>query len=67
MRAAKKGEATARRSGPPCRFAFCCQALSCSTFVPWPRQAVEVPLEAKHQRAFAEVPRRWRRVLERAA
>jgi hypothetical protein len=29
-----------------------------------PRQAVEVPLEATYQAAFAAVPRRWRRVLE---
>jgi hypothetical protein len=29
-----------------------------------PRQAVEVPLEATYQAAFAEIPRRWRRVLE---
>lgn len=29
-----------------------------------PRKAVEVPLEATYQAAFAEVPRRWRRVLE---
>jgi hypothetical protein len=31
-----------------------------------PRQAVEVPLDATYRAAFAEVPRRWRRVLERA-
>lgn len=31
-----------------------------------PRKTVEVPLEATYQAAFAEVPRRWRRVLERA-
>ncbi len=29
-----------------------------------PEKAVEVPLEATYQAAFAEVPRRWRRVLE---
>jgi hypothetical protein len=29
-----------------------------------PRQAVEVPLEATYQAAFAAVPRRWRQVLE---
>jgi Protein of unknown function (DUF4058) len=29
-----------------------------------PEQAVEVPLEATYAAAFAEVPRRWRRVLE---
>jgi hypothetical protein len=29
-----------------------------------PERAVEVPLEATNQAAFAEVPRRWRRVLE---
>jgi hypothetical protein len=29
-----------------------------------PRKAVEVPLEATYQAAFAKVPRRWRRVLE---
>jgi hypothetical protein len=31
-----------------------------------PRQAVEAPLEATYQWAFAEMPRRWR-LLERAA
>jgi hypothetical protein len=30
-----------------------------------PGKTVEVPLEATYQTAFAEVPRRWRRVLER--
>jgi hypothetical protein len=30
-----------------------------------PEKAVEVPLEATYQAAFVEVPRRWRRVLER--
>jgi hypothetical protein len=30
-----------------------------------PGQTVEVPLEATYRTAFAEVPRRWRRVLER--
>jgi hypothetical protein len=29
-----------------------------------PQKAVDVPLEATYQAAFAEVPRRWRRVLE---
>ncbi len=29
-----------------------------------PQKAVEVPLEATYQAAFAEVPRRWRRILE---
>jgi hypothetical protein len=29
-----------------------------------PRQAVHVPLEATYRATFAEVPRRWRRVLE---
>jgi Protein of unknown function (DUF4058) len=29
-----------------------------------PEKAVEAPLEATYNRAFAEVPRRWRRVLE---
>jgi hypothetical protein len=31
-----------------------------------PQQAVSVPLEATYTAAFAEVPRRWRRVLEAA-
>jgi hypothetical protein len=30
-----------------------------------PRKAVDVPLEATYNAAFADVPRRWRRVLER--
>jgi hypothetical protein len=29
-----------------------------------PEKVVEVPLEATYTAAFAEVPRRWRRVLE---
>ena len=29
-----------------------------------PGQAVDVPLEATYQAAYAKVPRRWRRVLE---
>ncbi len=29
-----------------------------------PEKAVDVPLEATYNAAFAEVPRRWRRVLE---
>ena len=32
-----------------------------------PEQAVTVPLEATYQAAFAELPRRWRRVLEAPA
>jgi hypothetical protein len=32
-----------------------------------PRKAVEVPLEATYQAAYAKVPRRWRRVLEQPA
>lgn len=32
-----------------------------------PEKAVEVPLEATYNAAFAEVPRRWRRVLENPA
>jgi hypothetical protein len=32
-----------------------------------PGLAVSVPLEATYRAAFADVPRRWRRVLERAA
>jgi hypothetical protein len=29
-----------------------------------PEKAISVPLEATYQSAFAEVPRRWRRVLQ---
>jgi hypothetical protein len=32
-----------------------------------PEKVVEVPLEATYQAAFAEVPRRWRRALEKPA
>ena len=32
-----------------------------------PEEAVEVPLEATYNAAFAEVPQRWRRVLEKLA
>jgi hypothetical protein len=32
-----------------------------------PDKAVEVPLETTYQMAYAEVPRRWRRVLEKTA
>src|SRR5262249_31510031 len=32
-----------------------------------PEKAVEAPLEATYNAAFAEVPRRWRRVLEAPA
>jgi hypothetical protein len=32
-----------------------------------PQKAADVPLEATYQAAFAEVPRRWRGVLERPA
>jgi hypothetical protein len=31
-----------------------------------PGQTVETPLEATYNATFAEVPRRWRRVLEAA-
>lgn len=40
------------------------ETLPCMPLFLEPGQTVEIPLEATYQRAFTEVPQRWRRVLE---